>query len=92
MRDAQGRAVRFEPIDGGDDRVLMVEELWLRHPCCPIVVVEPYGIVMEPEDRSEADAVARFERAGGVILRDGTVTMPEVSVKPREIYTGRDRR
>lgn len=92
MTDAQGRTIRFEPIDGDDNRVLLIETFDLRHPYCPIVVVEPYGIVLEPRDRSSADAIARFERAGGVILRDGTVTLPEAAVKPREIYTGRDRR
>jgi hypothetical protein len=87
--DAQGRTVRFEPIDGDDDRVMLIETFDLRHPCCPIVVVEPYGIVMEPRERAAADAIARFERAGGVILRDGTVTLPEAAPAFREIYTKR---
>lgn len=84
--------LELEATEVGDERVMLIETFDLRDPCCPIVVVEPYGIVMEPRDRSSADAIVRFERAGGVILRGGTVTMPEEAVKPREIYTGRDRR
>lgn len=37
----------------------------------PVAVVEPYGIVLEPGDRSDKDAVARFLRRGGLVIREG---------------------
>jgi hypothetical protein len=96
MIDDQGRTVRFEPIEGDDDRILMIETLDLRHPCCPVVVIPSLDLLCGPSDdgvrAGVADAIARFERAGGVILRDGTVTLPEAAPAFREIYTRRDRR
>lgn len=39
--DSLGRKVRFEPIDGDDEHVRMIETLDLRHPNCPFLMRSP---------------------------------------------------
>ena len=51
--DNLGRTVRFEPIDGDDEHVRMIETFDLRHPNCPILVQKPgqlWPLVKPPED------------------------------------------
>ena len=38
----------------------------------PAPATGPHGIVLEPRDRSDADAVARFERIGGIVIKDAS--------------------
>lgn len=58
--DSQGRTVRFEPIDGDDEHVRMIETFDLRHPNCPFLVqksgqlwplVKPSGDMLTLERR-----------------------------------------
>lgn len=41
MSDDIGRTVRFEPIEGDDEHVRMIETFDLRHPLCPILFRKP---------------------------------------------------
>ena len=69
--DAQGRTVRFEPIDGDAERVLMIETLDLRHPNCPIVMCPPGPPVKPPEDMVSVEfrhVVSKFVEDGYKIV------------------------
>lgn len=51
--DNLGRTVRFEPIDGDDERARMIETFDLRHPNCPFLMRDPvqlWPLVKPPED------------------------------------------
>lgn len=60
----------------------------IRYTTPGIPIATSKGVVLEPRDKSDADANARFERHGGVRLTGETVSLPKADAKPREIYLG----
>lgn len=68
--DNQGRTVRFEPIDGDDEHVRMIETFDLRHPNCPFLMCEPgqlWPLVKPPENMLSIEkryAVSKFVAMG----------------------------
>jgi hypothetical protein len=66
MTDDRGRTVRFEPIEGDDEHVRMIETFDLRHPRCPIVLCPPWPPVKPPENMVSVECrnvVSKFAEA-----------------------------